>query len=99
QWRRRERALRKVAITFAMAAGLLFFALIWYAWQQQREGQVVSPGPQPESLYTLDHIVKQYGDGRPLPSDPLVAVARLGALATRLHGEASERWSTGRLMK
>jgi len=34
------------ALDRLMAAGLLFFALIWYAWQQQRDGQMVSRGHQ-----------------------------------------------------
>jgi len=61
-WQRRERALRKVAITFALAAGLLFFALVMYAWQHQRDEHWANtmPPSQPEIL----RLVKHYDDGK-----------------------------------
>jgi hypothetical protein len=94
EWRRRERAIRKVAITFAMAAGLLFFALVWYAWQQQRDGDNVTAGPSSKALYTLDRINQDYGDG-PLPPEPSKRIERLAILAERLQGETKERVQKG----
>jgi hypothetical protein len=93
EWRRRERAIRKVAITFAMAAGLLFFALVWYAWQQQRDGTV--PAGRAGSPYTLDHIIRCYDDGSPLPAEPGKRIERFAVLAERLQGETKERVQQG----
>jgi hypothetical protein len=91
-WRRRERALRKVAITFAMAAGLLFFALIWYAWEHQSTNR-----PRPPRDNKLEQLVNRYDGGRPL--DPAVPprerMQRLAQVAQRLHSKTKDRVEHG----
>jgi hypothetical protein len=95
EWRRHERAIRKVAITFAMAAGLLFFALVWYTWQHQRDEPNFNAGPSVPTPYTLDYIVRQYGDGNPLPPESSKRIERLAIVAERLQGETKERVRQG----
>jgi len=95
-WRRRERALRKVAITFAMAAGLLFFALIWFAWQQQRDQtRFAATTHQAKAHYTLDHVIDQHGDGKPLPAEPRQRIERLAVVAEKIQGATKERVLNG----
>lgn len=94
EWRRRERALRKVAITFALAAGLLFFALIWYAWQHNRETQLAGNLHRPRET-RLEQIVNHYDRGALAVGNPRERVERLAAVAQRLQGEAKERAQTG----
>ena len=94
-WQRRERALRKVAVTFALAAGLLFFALVMYAWQHQRDehwASNTSPS-QPEIL----RLVKHYDDGKgPLwDAPPRERVTRLAKMVDALHAQVRQRTHDG----
>jgi hypothetical protein len=89
-WRRRERAVRKVAITFAMAAGLLFFALIWYAWQQQLANRSPSHRQSP-----LEQIVNHYDRSALTVTRPRERVKRLAAVAQHLHTETKDRVKHG----
>jgi hypothetical protein len=90
-WRRRERALRKVAITFAMAAGLLFFALIWYAWEHQSV-----PHPRPPRDNKLEQLVNRYDGGALDPAvPPRERVHRLAEIAQHLQSKTKDRVEHG----
>jgi len=95
QWRRRERAIRKVAVTFAMAAGLLFFALVWYGLKHQGDGQDFGDRHPAVTRLTLDHVLSRFGDGSPLPPEPSKGIQRLVVVARRLHAETEERVKDG----
>lgn len=92
EWQRRERVMRKVAVTFAMAAGLLFFALVWYAWQLQGEDDAHPPVviARPE----IERIVERFDPGLwNAPSHE--RVKRLAGVADRLSDQARERAQSG----
>jgi hypothetical protein len=90
QWQRRERAIRKVAITFAMAAGLLFFALIWYAWQQQQEAQFADTGPQLKTAQSIDKVLEKFGFGGQLPTEPSKRIQWLAEAAKYIQSKARD---------
>jgi hypothetical protein len=89
-WRQRERALRKVAMTFAMAAGLLFFALVWYAWQRH-QNEVADLGGSPARENRLEDVVNFYDRGALLAAHPRERFERLTVIAQKLHDKAKER--------
>jgi len=89
-WRQRERALRKVAITFAMAAGLLFFALVWYAWQHH-QNEIANLGVPPAKENRLEDIVNFYDRGALLAAHPRERFERLTVIAQKLHDKTKER--------
>jgi hypothetical protein len=95
QWQRRERALRKVAITFAMAAGLLFFALIWYAWQRQRDSLVADTISPPKAAYGLNDVLVKIGYGGPLPAEPTRRMQWLADAAKHIQNVARDRAEHG----
>jgi hypothetical protein len=92
-WRQRERALRKVAITFAMAAGLLFFALVWYAWQHQSD-QITPTGPA-LAKERLEDIVNSYDRGALAAAHPRERFQRLAQVALKLQDRTKERVQNG----
>jgi hypothetical protein len=93
-WRQRERALRKVAITFAMAAGLLFFALIWYVWQHQND-QVSPSGHTIAKGDRLEEIVNSYDRGALAAAHPRERFQRLAQVALKLQDRTKERVQNG----
>jgi hypothetical protein len=95
-WQRRERALRKVAVTFALAAGLLFFALCWYAWQHQHPAEIAAP-KQNRSDVTLETILAHYDPALHATTNPKERVKRLATVAQRLQGEAKDHALAGKL--
>ena len=88
-WRQRERALRKVAVTFAMAAGLLFFAFIWYTWQHQQNANRSSVNPWAK-VNKLEEIVNSYDRGA-LAAAPRERFQRLAVVAQKLHDITKDR--------
>jgi len=92
-WRQRERALRKVAITFAMAAGLLFFAFIWYAWQHQQDSSTTPEGSFAKQN-PLEEIVNSYDRGA-LAAAPRDRLKRLAVVAQKMHDTTRERAKDG----
>jgi hypothetical protein len=92
-WRQRERALQKVAIAFAMAAGLLFFALVYYAWQHQSDTNI-APGPTANREHRLEDIVNSYDRGA-LEAQPRQRLERLAAVAQKLHDKTKEHVQNG----
>jgi hypothetical protein len=79
----RERGLRKLAVALTLAASLLIFAIVWWAW----------PHPQPSRSFTLDPLAVRKAE-----RDRLLAGARtprervqvLAALADNLQHEARD---------
>jgi hypothetical protein len=92
-WQRRERALRKVAVTFALAAGLLFFALVWYAWQHHRDGDRVANLPPPKS--EIERIAERYDEGALKSPAPQERVTRLAKAVERLQGQVRQQTQAG----
>jgi hypothetical protein len=92
EWQRRERALRKVAVTFAMAAGLLFFALCWYAWQHQRDADMADFGSPRRS--EIERIADRYDPGWKAGT-PRDRVARLAKVVDGLHDQMCQRARAG----
>jgi hypothetical protein len=92
-WRQRERALRKVAVTFAMAAGLLFLALVYYAWQHQSDSNT-PPVTTNGKEHRLEDIVNYYDRGA-LEAQPRQRMERLAAVAQKLHDKTKEHVQNG----
>jgi hypothetical protein len=83
--RPRERLRQRVALAFALAAGLAIFALGWSAWRHgaPRPGQGISPDP---AAVRLD-LIHQKLDGTRTPNE---RVQRLADFAEELHRQAKE---------
>jgi hypothetical protein len=91
-WQRRERALRKVAVTFAMAAGLLFFSLVWYAFQHQT---VVDTKVGTPRRTELESYVDSYDKGALSARTIHERVRRLAHVADRLNDQVRDRAQAG----
>lgn len=63
-WQRKERGLRKLAAAFALAAGLLFFAVGWWVWQHRGNPEIaVSPTPRHSRGESLAERVERLSPG------------------------------------
>jgi hypothetical protein len=93
EWQRRERVMRKVAVTFAMAAGLLFFALVWYAWQHQANDGIQPPLVAQRS--EIERIVGHFDPGALEAKTPHERIKRLASVADRLSDQARDRAQKG----
>jgi hypothetical protein len=92
EWQRRERVMRKIAVTFAMAAGLLFFSLVWYAWHHQGSDEQISrmPNARPE----IERIVERF-DSTLWSASSHERVKRLASVADKLTDQARNRAENG----
>jgi hypothetical protein len=91
-WQRRERTMRKVAVTFAMAAGLLFFALVLYTWQHQGNDEL--PAPQTRAP-EIDRILADLDPAYKTAPTPHERVHRLATVAERLNDQVHNRAQAG----
>jgi hypothetical protein len=97
-WQRKERGRSKVAVAFALAAGLLFFAFGWWAWQQSVKDPV-AVGPKPSEVETLAVRLKAYdaswGEDIEKASTPRERVLALAKAADGLHGLVEKQTQNG----
>jgi hypothetical protein len=91
--RARQRGQQKVALAFALAAAMLFFAVCWWAWSRQADTN--EPAADPGSLHTLVSVDDRARQQRENLDDRLkrltTPAARIDLLTREiasLHGES-----------